>query len=120
MRLLVTRPEPDAHRTAAGLRSRGRGVLTAPLLEIEPIRDADLGAPAWHAGVMASANAAHAIAAHPRLAELRSLPVLAVGRHTAQAARGAGFADVAFADGDAQDLTRLAVGRFTRNAVLLH
>jgi uroporphyrinogen-III synthase len=120
MRLLVTRPEPDARRTAAVLRARGHEVRIAPLLEIEPIRDADLGAPAWHAVVMTSANAARAIAAHPRLAELRSLPVLAVGRRTAQAAREAGFADVASADGDAEDVARLAVGRFARNAVLVH
>ena len=120
MRLLVTRPEPDARRTAATLRARGHEVRIAPLLEIEPIRGADFGAPAWHALVVTSANAARAIAAHPRLAELRSLPVLAVGRHTADAARAAGFADVVSADGDAEDLARLAVDRFPRNAVLLH
>ena len=36
MRLLVTRPEPDATRTAQALRARGHDVLVAPLL-----RDAD-------------------------------------------------------------------------------
>ena len=32
MRLLVTRPEPDATRTAETLRARGHDVLVAPLL----------------------------------------------------------------------------------------
>jgi uroporphyrinogen-III synthase len=120
MRLLVTRPEPDAQRTAAILRARGHQVLVAPVLQIEPIADADLGPPVWQAVVMTSANAARAIAAHPRLAELRALPVFAVGQNTAQAAREAGFADVGSADGDANDLARLVAGRFPGHATLVH
>ena len=38
--------------------------------------------------------------------------MLAVGRSSAEAARAAGFADVASADGDAVDLARLAARRF--------
>ena len=40
MRLLVTRPEPDADRTARALRDRGRQALVAPLIHVEPIPDA--------------------------------------------------------------------------------
>ena len=79
MRLLVTRPEPDNERTAAALRARGHEVMLAPLLRIEAVADADLGAPPWAAILLTSANGARAIAGHPRRGELLALPVLAVG-----------------------------------------
>jgi uroporphyrinogen-III synthase len=116
VRLLVTRPEPDNERTATALRVLGHEVVLAPLLHIEAVADADLGAPGsalpWSAILITSANGARALAGHPRRGELLGLPVLAVGRSSAEAARAAGFADVASADGDAGDLARLAAGRF--------
>ena len=68
MRLLVTRPEPDNVRTAAALRAKGHEVVLAPLLHIEAVADADLGAPPWAAILLTSANGARAIADHPRRA----------------------------------------------------
>ena len=112
MRLLVTRPEPDNERTAQALRAQGHETVLAPLLRIETIADADLGAPPFAAVLLTSANGARAVARHSRRGELLHLPVLAVGRSSAEAARLAGFADVTSADGDARDLTRLATGRF--------
>ncbi len=117
MRLLVTRPDPDNQRTAATLRARGHDVMLAPMLRIEAVPGADLGAPSlgappWAAVLLTSANGARALATHPRRAELLALPVLAVGRASADAARAAGFADVVSADGDVDDLTRLAAARF--------
>lgn len=111
MRLLVTRPEPDGGRTAAALRARGHVVTVAPLLAVEAVTDADLGAGPWDAILLTSPNAARALAAHPRAAELRRIPVLAVGDRTAAAARDAGFAEVASAAGDEHDLARLARDR---------
>jgi uroporphyrinogen-III synthase len=87
-------------------------VALAPMLRIEPVADADLGAPPWHAILLTSANAARALAMHPRRGELVALPVLTVGSGTADAARAAGFADVTSADGDARDLVRFASARF--------
>lgn len=112
MRLLVTRPEPDNERTAAMLRAKGHDVMLAPMLRIEPVPNVDLGAPPWSGVLLTSANGARALAAHPRRGEMLALPVLAVGRASADVARGAGFADVISADGDADDLVRLAAGRF--------
>jgi uroporphyrinogen-III synthase len=112
MRLLVTRPEPDNERTAAVLRAQGHEVVLAPLLHIEAVADADLGPPPWSAILITSANGARALASHPRCGELLALPVLAVGRSSAEAARATGFADVVSADGDAEDLARLARERF--------
>jgi uroporphyrinogen-III synthase len=111
VRLLVTRPEPDGERTAAVLRTRGHDVLLAPLLRVEAVAAADLGQGPWTGVVITSANAARALASHPRRAELMKLPLFAVGRRSAEAASAAGFADVTSADGDARDLVRLLVAR---------
>jgi uroporphyrinogen-III synthase len=111
MRLLVTRPEPDAQRTAAALRQRGHGVTIAPLLRIEGVA-ADLGSGPWDALVVTSANSCRATAAHPRAAELLHRPVFTVGAHSAEAARAAGFVNVIPADGDAEKLARLLTAQF--------
>ena len=107
MHLLVTRPEPDAERTASVLRARGHRVTIAPLLRAETIPGADFGGGPFAAVVMTSANAARAIANHPRRDELLALPVFTVGRHTAEAAGAAGFSNVASADGGWRELVRL-------------
>jgi uroporphyrinogen-III synthase len=106
VRLLVTRPEPDAERTAAALRHAGHQVDLAALLRIETIADAQLGTGPWSALAVTSANALRAIASHPRRADLEGLRVFAVGRRTAAAARAAGFADVVAAGGDVQAMAQ--------------
>jgi uroporphyrinogen-III synthase len=120
VRLLVTRPKPDAERTASALRAQGHTVTIAPLLHIEPLADADLGAGPWAAVLVTSANAARAIAEHKRFAELRALPVLAVGDRSAQAMRAVGFSDVSSAEGAASDLTRVAAERLKHGDPLLY
>jgi uroporphyrinogen-III synthase len=105
--LLVTRPIFDAARTAARLRARGCDVLLASLLDVELIGDADVGSGPWGGLVMTSANAARAAAQHARRAELLRLPVFVVGRRTADAARAAGFGEVASANGNEGDLVGL-------------
>lgn len=111
MRLLVTRPQADAARTAAALRERGHEVLLAALLRVEPIEFAIASAD-YAAVVLTSANAARAIAHHPHRARLTALPAFTVGRQTAEATRAAGFANVRSADGDRNDLVALLRTRF--------
>jgi uroporphyrinogen-III synthase len=106
VRLLVTRPEPDAQRTAAALRRRGHKVDLAPLLQIEALADVELGSGPWSALVLTSRNALDAVDFHPRRAELLALRVFAVGRSTAAAARAAGFGDVVAAGGNVADLVQ--------------
>lgn len=112
LRLLVTRPEPDAGRTAAALRGRGHDVLVAPLLRMQPIADAPLGGGPWCGLLVTSANAIRALAATPALRALLNLPLLAVGQRTAELARQCGFVNVRSADGDAGDLADLAAEAF--------
>jgi uroporphyrinogen-III synthase len=113
MRLVVTRPLSDAERTASILRGRGHEVLVAPLMRVEPVA-ADLSGN-WSAVTITSANAL----AHTPVAPLHNLPLFAVGSRSAQAAREAGFADVASADGDARDLVRLIASRRPANLLYL-
>lgn len=115
LRLLITRPEPDAARTAAALHARGHDVLVAPLLRMEPVKHPKLGAKDWAGLLVTSANAIRALSIDERHA-LCALPLLAVGDHTAEAARAAGFRDVRSAAGDANDLVALAAAAFGDDA----
>lgn len=120
MRLLLTRPEPDAQRTAAALRAKGHDVIVAPLLRVEPVSDVAIAAGPWAAVLVTSANAALAIASHGRREELRGVPVFAVGRRSADAMRRAGFTEVVSADGDVADLARLVAERVKPDDRLLY
>jgi uroporphyrinogen-III synthase len=108
---MVTRPEPDGERTAAALRALGHEVTVVPLLRMEAL-DCKLPDEPYGAVVMTSANAARAIAGHPHRDKLVSLTAFTVGRHSAEAARAAGFRDVRSADGDQGDLVALLRARY--------
>jgi uroporphyrinogen-III synthase len=98
--VLVTRPEPDNEATAAALRAKGFEVLLSPVLRFEAVAfeiDPDVR---YGAVVVTSANALRALASHPARESLLKLAVFAVGQHTAEAARQAGFQDVVAASGD--------------------
>jgi uroporphyrinogen-III synthase len=120
VRLLVTRPESDAERTAAALRQRGHVAITAPLLRIEPILDAPIDQRHWAAILVTSANAAAAIALHGRKSALLGIPVFTVGDRSADAMRAAGFANVVSAGGAVADLTRLVAEGLKPVAPLLY
>jgi len=118
VRLLVTRPQADGERTAARLRARGHEVTLAPLLRIDAV-DVEVPREPLSAVVMTSANAARAIARHPRRETLTALTAFTVGRHTAEAARAAGFRAVESAAGDTDDLAALLRARFTEQSAPL-
>lgn len=107
MRILVTRPEPDAARTAALLRARGHDPLVAPLLRIAAVPDPALGDGPWAAIALTSANAVSAIVSHPTQAVLAGVPVFTVGAKTAKAAAAAGLTVTRSADGDVAALAAL-------------
>jgi len=120
VRILVTRSQPDAARTAAALRARGHAPIVAPLSTIESSPDAELGAGPWAAILITSANAARAVFAHSRRDELRGVPVFAVGSQSAQDIRAAGFGDVTSADGNVSELAELIATRLKPPARLLY
>jgi len=111
MHLLVTRPDSDAERTAERLRRAGHTATLVPLLRIAHEVGAEFGAGPFGAVIMTSANAARALASHPRRSELLGLPLFTVGARSAEAAREIGFAEAASADGGWPELVRLVGSR---------
>ena len=84
---------------------RGHVVLVAPLLRVEHIPVAlNL---TYGAVVITSANAALAVVGHPAQDRLTALPLFAVGKRSADAARASGFTNIHVAGGDMKDLVRL-------------
>jgi uroporphyrinogen-III synthase len=120
LRILLTRPQADAERTAAALRARGHEVIIAPLLDLEILPDADLGTGPWSAVLLTSANAVRAIVGHRRRDALLKTAVFTVGDRTAQAMRDYGFTSVISAGGNVGDLARLVAERVNPPARLLY
>lgn len=120
LRVLLTRPRPDAEPFAELLNAHGHEAVIAPLLTIAPVAEAHdrLHLAGVQAVLFTSANGVRAFAAAtPR----RDLRVLAVGPASAAAARGEGFAQVESADGDVEALAALAVARLRPDdGALLH
>lgn len=107
MLILVTRPEPDASRTAARLADMGHQALIEPVLVFERIANRQLPAGTYDAIAVTSANAIRAAEGLNGLKDLRSVPVFAVGASTAEAVKAAGFAKVTYSAGDAESLAKL-------------
>ncbi|MGY4475120.1 uroporphyrinogen-III synthase [Bradyrhizobium sp. USDA 3364] len=122
MTILVTRPHPDNEATIATLRQRGFDALAAPVLRFEPLPFHDDDAD-YDAVILTSANALRAL--DPGGNRLLPLPLFAVGAHTADSARAAGFTRVIVAKGDAVSLrdlvlARIKAGELEASATLLY
>jgi uroporphyrinogen-III synthase len=104
MAILVTRPLPDGATTANALRARGFEVLLAPMLRFEPVTFHDDSDASYGGVIVTSANALRAIESRLQTSPLLKLPLFAVGEHTAEAARAAGFAQIISANSDAAGL----------------
>src|ERR1700722_1325731 len=117
MAVLVTRPRPDNEATAAALRLRGFEVLLAPMLRFEPVAFRDDEDAAYGAVIVTSANALRGIAPHLAASRLLTLPLFAVGDHTASAARDAGFGNVLPAAGGAAALRDLVLASVKSKAL---
>jgi uroporphyrinogen-III synthase len=99
MRLLVTRPEPDASETARRLTALGHSVTVEPMLRIvlnPPPRD--LPRPAGL--IVTSRNGVRALRTWPQAAGWHDVPLFAVGAATGRDARAAGFSKVTAGDGE--------------------
>lgn len=118
MRVLVTRPVPDAATTAARLEDLGHDVLCAPLIDIVSVAHR-IDSPGVQALAITSANAIRSLDAVTH-ARLRALPVYVVGSRTAEAARAAGFVDVIEAGQDAEALAARLARLDARAGPILH
>ncbi len=104
MRLLVTRPEPDALKLRAVLEEAGHEAVVEPLLSLS-FDDADaIDLDGAQALIATSRNALRALKGGPLLGEARHLTLFAVGRATAAEARALGFETVVTGAGTAPEL----------------
>lgn len=100
MKVLITRPQPDADAFAEECRAAGLNPVIAPLMSV--ITRDDWVAPADAAGLaFTSANGVRVFAAASRV---RNLTAFCVGEATADVARAAGFSTVYAAEGDVVSL----------------
>lgn len=88
-RVIVLRPQPGATATAQALRAAGHDPLVTPLFAIEQVGWTPADPSAYDALLVGSAN----VFRHggPALAQLKELPVYAVGGKTARMAHDLGF-----------------------------
>jgi uroporphyrinogen-III synthase len=108
MRVLVTRPEPDAVYEAEQIAARGHQPVLAPLLDIE-FCEAALPLAGAYGLIVTSRNALRALAVHPDRVAASMLPLYAVGGATAETAWDLGFGEVTAGPGTAKGLAELIV-----------
>lgn len=104
MRLLVTRPEPDALKLGGLLEEMGHEATVDPLLSVSFDGGEPVDLDSAQALIATSRNALRAIKASPALAIARALPLFAVGKATAAEARALGFETVVTGAGTAAEL----------------
>jgi len=107
VRLLVTRPEPDASETAARLNALDIETVVEPLLIAQTLETSLPPAEGFAALAVTSANALRALHDRGDLPHYRRLPLYAVGDRTARLARDLGFDEVVSAAGSLADLVAL-------------
>lgn len=120
MRVLVTRPQPGAARTAERLGRAGFEPVLLPLTEIRnlPIHAGDWPA-RFDAVAVTSANALRALT--PDVVErLADSPIYCVGRATAATARRIGFLHALEGSGDATGLASRLVGELAAGCSVLY
>jgi uroporphyrinogen-III synthase len=117
LRVLITRPEPDAAKLAKALRAKGHESVPAPLLAIELTAEPPPEGTAQARLAFTSANGV-------RAAKARGLRptkgVLAIGPATAEAAREAGFPVAAVARSDLASLVRAALDNLSTDETIVH
>ncbi len=118
LRVLVTRPQPAADRTAAALRAAGHDPVVAPVMRIRPTETPLPDLTAVQAVICTSANAVRVLSERTNA---RDVPLFAVGAETAREAHAQGFETVMAGPGDARGLARLVEAEARpENGPLLH
>jgi uroporphyrinogen-III synthase len=119
MRLLVTRPEPEASVQAEELRNLGHEPVIQPLLQFQrldfdpaPLRECS-------ALVLTSANGLRALS-ESCLRAISGIPLFCVGSETARRARSAGFHSIAATADTAEELSARIVVLISAGTKLVH
>ena len=118
-RVLITRPEPGAGRTARSLTAEGFQPVLLSLSETRPLSVNPDDVPATAAAVAVTSANAIRHATPELLSRLSGFTCHAVGRKTAEAARAAGFSSVLEGPGDALALAGQIAASFSGTLVYL-
>ncbi|SFV37617.1 uroporphyrinogen-III synthase [Devosia crocina] len=114
MRMLVTRPEPDAQATIDRLAALDIEGVAEPLLTRQTLQFSLPPLSGFAAVAVTSTNALRALEDRGVLDQVLHLPVHAVGDRTAHEAKMLGFADVSSAGGTFEKLaTSIALSRIS-------
>ena len=116
MRILLTRAEEAASRTAERLQAAGHEVIASPLLSIVPLPFQ------WPQGPFDAllATSGNAFIAMEQPGPFKALPIYTVGARTAEIARSVGFAHAVTKGQDAEALTDFLLGDLPVSARLLY
>ena len=114
--IIIIRPEPDASRDVEWLQRYKVPAMAVPVMyaKQQPFNLPDVSL--FQAIIFTSRHAVAALADVFKHLSLRSLPVYAVGRNTALAARHAGFDQVTSGPGDGKGLMRLMTADLRQDA----
>ena len=110
MKLIVTRPEPAASRTAEKLQALGHEVAISPVLEIVAT-ETQMPSDDFSVIIITSANALRALEKQGIDQSKLNTPLYVVGDNTAKKARDVGFRNVHSAAGNANNLIELIISR---------
>ncbi|MEP1207081.1 MAG: uroporphyrinogen-III synthase [Rhizobiaceae bacterium] len=118
MHILITRPEMQAKKTAESLQRRGHSFTIEPLLEINPIRS-PMPPGQFDALIVTSINALPTLDSNWPKDNRATVPLLATGAATANAARKLGFKNSQHVPGtvaaSSVDLTEAVPAWMTQN-----
>jgi uroporphyrinogen-III synthase len=106
LKLIVTRPETAASKTAEKLRSLGHEVSVSPMLEIVAT-ETDMPSDDFSMIIITSANALQILEKQDFEHSLLDTPLYVVGDQTSKIARDIGFINVHSAAGNAKNLVEL-------------
>jgi uroporphyrinogen-III synthase len=121
MRLLVTRPEPDALTLKARLEELGHEATVAPMLTVSFENADPIDLSEVHAVIATSRNGLKALKAQGAHRIAASLPIYVVGHATAREAQSLGFTEIIVGGGTVSSLIPEIVGSADPHTdVLLH
>lgn len=112
--IVITRPKADSRKIAKSLSRNGFNCIIEPIISIKILYE---NAPALEYALerkpqIILATSKHAVSALARITINRSVPILTVGRVTADHALKLGFYNVSFAGGTANNLINYVEGNY--------
>lgn len=120
MRLLVTRPEPDAGALAEELRRLGHEPVLQPLLEFQVLEFDPAPILAADGIIFTSRNAVRALGEKLDLGRSGDCAIFCVGSETERLLRSAGFKNIAATADTAEELAAKIVAVAGKDRVLTH